>query len=117
MPAINPFPEGYAKTLLSLAGFTVTESFKLTNQYWPACDRYREDIQDSPWWAFKTQHGVIVIGWRKRVIEIDWRFTAYRGKVTSDNVTQVDGSLAHAWSPIKAIEYLTFLKETLDATV
>lgn len=48
---------------------------------------------------------MIRLGWRKRVLEIDWSDTPVRGEVTSDEVTKAD-MMVHAWSYEKAIGYL-----------
>jgi hypothetical protein len=62
-----------------------------------------------PWLLVTTTKGVIKIGWRKRVIYIDWS----QSDVLSDaliifpheNVTKFDRTI-HAWSYEKAKEYL-----------
>lgn len=89
------------EAILTLAGFTIERHWELANGYWPLHPDYDEVRQ--PWWLFKTQVGLIKIGWRKRVIQIDW----YHVKkiVTQDNVTKDEG-MVHAWSDTKAIEYL-----------
>jgi len=69
----------------------------------------------SPWWLVKTKHGLIEIGWRKRVISIDWSDTPIRKHVTKDDVTK-DLTSVHAWSLEKAVEYLkAFRKEPIQA--
>ena len=63
-----------------------------------------------PWFVVTTAVGRIKIGWRKRVIEIDWTDT--RGTADSDTlfpgeaVTKGARSI-HAWSVEKAREYIT----------
>ncbi len=83
------------------AGFnTPTRMYRLVNQY----DPERED----PWWLVKTKHGLIEIGWRKRVISIDWSETPIQKIITEDDVTKSE-TMVHAWSVNKAIEYLISL--------
>lgn len=98
--------EEQAKALFLLAGFNVTRLHRLENKYWP--DAYVEQRQKSPWWLAITEFGPIEIGWRKRVISISWEDTPARVEVTQDDVTKTD-TLVHAWSYVKALEYLTTL--------
>lgn len=67
-----------------------------------------------PWWFVKTQFGWVEIGWRKRVIQINWSdIGGARGiDVTADDVTK-DNFYVHAWSIPKALEYLTTLRKLL----
>jgi hypothetical protein len=70
-----------------------------------------------PWWLIKTEFGLIMIGWRKRVINIDWSDTPGRpsgNTLTADDTTK-DTTVIHAWSELKAIEYLTALKAFLHS--
>jgi hypothetical protein len=57
--------------------FTAVE---IPNQYWPETPDY-DHLRD-PWLRVFTQRGIIVIGWRKNVISIDW----------SDSTMEVPGS-------------------------
>lgn len=98
--------EEEAKALFLLAGFNVTRLHRLENQYWP--EAYVEERKRSPWWLAITEFGPVKIGWRKRVISINWEDTAARVLVTEDNVTK-DTTLVHAYSYPKALEYLTTL--------
>jgi hypothetical protein len=59
-----------------------------------------------PWWLVRTPAGLVQIGWRKRVINIDWSDTDVRTVVTSDDVTKTE-TYVHAWSEAKALEYLS----------
>jgi hypothetical protein len=98
--------EEEAKALFLLAGFNVTRFHRLENQYWP--EAYVEERKRSPWWLALTEFGPIKIGWRKRVISINWEDTPSRVLVTEDDVTK-EPTLVHAWSYVKALEYLTTL--------
>lgn len=62
-----------------------------------------------PWFIVTTQVGLIKIGWRKRVIEIDWSET-HRTKSShelfaSEDVTKGEREI-HAWSYEKARDYI-----------
>lgn len=98
--------EEQAKALFLLAGFTVSRLHRLENKYWP--DAYVEERRRSPWWLAITEFGPIEIGWRKRVISISWEDTPARVVITENDVTK-DLTLVHAYSYVKALEYLTAL--------
>ena len=116
------------KALFLLAGLDIESFYKLENPYWPDCEEYAEVRRKSPWWLVKTKHGLIKIGWRKRVINIDWSDTPYHSGVskfadgrdidalTNDDVTK-DESMVHAWSYAKAVQYLSSLRLRLDQVV
>jgi hypothetical protein len=89
--------------LMVLAGYTITKYWELANAYWPLHPDY-DDVRE-PWWLFLTDRGLIMIGWRKRVINIDWSATPIRKIVTGDNVTK-STDMVHAYSEEKALEYL-----------
>ncbi len=98
------------KALFELAGFGVYEIKPLINGYGydPDDPRWPNDTPLEPWWFVKTGMGWIEIGWRKRVISIDWSETHVRAIVTCDETTKDDHSV-HAWSEEKALEYLKSL--------
>jgi len=102
-----------AKSLLTLAQIPILGVWELPNGYWPRAENYAKLREENPWWLIKTPYGNLVIGWRKRVIQIDWSDFKFRGKVTKDDTTSED-SFVHAWSEIKAAEYITNLKKLID---
>lgn len=120
----NKFDEEQVRALFTLADIKILTLWKLPNGYWPevAPDDWNDHSQvntflryqrlrvDSPWWLVKTNFGLIKIGWRKRVLNIDWSDTEIRVIVTEDDVTK-DKTLVHAWTQLKAVEYLTELKK------
>jgi len=95
------------EAIFEMAGIRILDVRELKNQYWG-------DLPDGayPWWFVKTEVGWIEIGWRKRVISIDWSDTSIRHVVTTEEVTK-STSCVHAWSEEKAIEYLKVLGEQL----
>lgn len=97
-----------AKSLLTLAGFTVEKLWRLENRYWPEHENYDRIRYQNPWWLVKTDFGLIEIGWRKRVISISWEEIDFRGIITEDDVTKTE-TLVHAWSMPSALTYLTSL--------
>lgn len=113
------------KALFLLAGLDMESYYKLENNYWPDCEEYADIRRKSPWWLVKTKHGLIKLGWRKRVISIDWSDTDYRSGVsqfadgrlldelTKDDVTK-DESMVHAYSNHKALQYLSTLRFRLE---
>lgn len=95
------------ESLVTLAGVTYRKVYETPNQYWLG----KNEIK-GPWWLIVTQYGIIRIGWRKRVIEIDWSDTGRSLVVTKDDVTK-EPMLVHAWGYPKALEYLTALWQGL----
>ncbi len=108
---MNRLTELKTKSLFALAGFTVDKIKPLINGYGyhPDDRRWPDGTWMEPWWFVKTEIGWIEIGWRKRVIAIDWTETPVRSMLTQDEVTQ-DVNCVHAWSEEKALEYLKALK-------
>jgi hypothetical protein len=61
----------------------------------------------APWFIARLSFGDIKIGWRKRVIQIDWSDTGrdLSDLFTEENVTKA-GNYIHAWGSEKAVDYL-----------
>lgn len=100
------------ESIFALSGLKQNRMWELANGYWPDAPTY-DDIR-RPWWLVQTEIGLIRIGWRKKVLEIDWESAEFRGLVTEDDVTKGQ-SMVHAWSTVKAVEYLTRLFELAKA--
>lgn len=75
--------------------------------HWDIRNEYHGNAAD--WLLVDTELGMIRIGWRKRVISINWRKTGIR-MVVDDDVTK-DEYGCHAWSYVDAARYLKRLKE------
>lgn len=105
--------EEQVRCLLTLSNIPFSKIWKIENRYWPENDAYADVRKKSPWWLVRTPHGLIEIGWRKHVMQINWEDTPARTIVTQDDVTKED-YLVHAWSYPKAIEYLSVLSRELD---
>jgi len=100
-PKPEPDVEKFAK-LIEVAGFTILKKFHLVNQY-------DSRSEDDPWLMVFTDMGYIIMGWRKRVISIDWEgMPDVRGTITDDDVTK-ENCMVHAWGMEKALTYLTNL--------
>jgi hypothetical protein len=102
----NELPIKELKAMFLVAGLKIVgEPKELKNQYWG-------DLPDGahPWWFVKTQYGWIEIGWRKRVVSIDWSDTPLRVIVTDRDVTKAE-HLVHAYSYPEVVEYLTTLAQ------
>jgi hypothetical protein len=100
------------EALFTLAKIPILKKWDLVNCYWP--DTIAREHGESPWYLIKTQWGLIRIGWRKRVISIDWEDTGLEAPdITADNVTK-DKFLIHAYGEEKALEYLKVLKYRLE---
>lgn len=75
---------------------------------------YTKDRTD-PWYLVMTKWGPIHIGWRKRVLAIDWTGTQVRTIVTTEDVTK-DETMVHAWSLGKAVDYLSAWRRAAQDT-
>lgn len=91
-----------------LSDIHVHRFWELPNNYWPspkvdsksdarevnAFISYQMLRLESPWWLAKTDHGLIEIGWRKRVIHIDWSDTGLESRdLSTDDVTKSNFSI------------------------
>ena len=103
--------EEQVRAIFTLAGIEITGLEKIENEYWP--EAYTEQREANPWWNVMTPVGTIKLGWRKRVLNIDWTDTSVRAIVTKDSVTK-DETHVHAWSMGKAVNYLTEVRRQID---
>jgi hypothetical protein len=87
-----------------LADIDVEKSWNIENGYYG---------READWLLVKTDLGLITIGWRKRVISIDWAETGI-SYLVEDNVTKEE-TMCHAYSYDKAVRYLRGLKEAKPA--
>lgn len=114
---VNEMPEQKSdwkqfEALFTLAKIPIIKKWDLVNRYWPDVIQRREGM--SPWYLIKTQWGLIMIGWRKRVINIDWEDTGLKAEdLTKDEVTKWPEGV-HAYGEEKALEYLKTLKYRLE---
>jgi len=92
----------FFKEIFKEAGIEIVKIANIRNQY---CDC----IECSPWLTVTTKKGDITLGWRKRVINID--FGAMNDTVdiptvfAKEDVTTSSNSI-HAWGKDKCVEYL-----------
>lgn len=96
--------EEQMKSMFCLAGFKILHHWPIQNRYWTG-------LVDNPhpWWLVRLKYGMVEIGFRKRVMSIDWTQTTLRHVVTEDRVTKDDVGV-HAYSVPDAIKYLTTLR-------
>lgn len=105
--------EAQMRAIFLLSGIEIISVFELANGYWPDVPNYAELRRESPWWLVRTAAGLVQIGWRKRVISVDWSDTCVRQVVTPDDVTKED-TMVHAYSYGKAVEYLTTFRRSME---
>lgn len=99
--------EAEVRAIFLLAGLEVESLVRLPNGYLP------EWTERSPWWEVETMGEKVTVGWRKRVIAIDWTATPVRQIVTTDDVTK-DETMVHAWTRGDAVDYLATWKLNLE---
>lgn len=109
--------------VLKDAGFCGYALREIPNEYW--LDGRRGERPAPPWFEVDVpDFGRLKIGWRKRVINIDWsaaRDVAGRkgansdaldgAKLFADEGVTVGRTYVHAWDKEKCVEYLKKLKE------
>ena len=105
------------KAYFSLAGIEILEIEPLVDQYYGGLhdpETFCKRPQECCWWFIQTKVGWIKLGWRKRVVEIDWSYTSIREKVTNDENVTSETNYVHAWDEAKLLEYLRVLKVFID---
>jgi hypothetical protein len=76
--------------------------------------------EDTPWYLIQLPKGTIKIGWRKRVISIDW--SAYMNGIDlselfkKEDVTK-GATMIHAYGVKSATDYLKRIREATIKTV
>ena len=95
------------EALLTIAGFQLNANmYKLING--------RSGHGYPSWYLFETTLGKIQMGWRKRVIHIEWFETGAKiPNLTNDEVTK-DDTYGHAWGYGIALDYLETLHRILS---
>jgi len=89
--------------ILKKAEIPYTKLIAFPSQYYPDPDYF------GPWFWVETPKGRIKIGWRKRVINIDWSKTALGatgGDIVEDPKVTHGHTYVHAWGPDKAVAAL-----------
>lgn len=86
-------------SLFKIAGIDINKTWDIRNGY---------SGSKPDWLLVHTPYGLMTIGWRKRVIEIEWSGT-HMEYIVKDDVTK-DKYMCHAWGYPKAVEYMTDLK-------
>jgi hypothetical protein len=73
----------------------------------------------SPWMRVYTSSGVFLVGWRKRVIELNWEdtiFTSTAEELFKDENTTKDKKMIHAWGYEELQAYLTRIRDSHVST-
>lgn len=103
------------RAVLFAAGFPPgTPMRQIPNGYWRNADR-----PVPPWWRVSSNIGEFEIGWRKRVVSIEFStdhpaWLDLQGLFHDQNVTK-ERALIHAWSAQTASEYLKRIREEFAA--
>lgn len=99
--------------LFQMAGIKIIKLERIRNRYWPDCAEYRQLIENTPWWLVEIDVGVIEIGWRKRVIVIDWSRTGKKlahDALSTEDVTKSSTAI-HAYGYSDAMELLRKIQQ------
>lgn len=94
--------------LFKSAGFETIHVETIDNQYCSEACCYK-----SPWIIVSTIKGRIKLGWRKRVMNLDWSesdIKAVGTELFKGEETTTGKRYIHCWSKNKAIEYLKKLR-------
>ena len=92
-------------SIMRYSDWDVSNYNEIPNEYGCNC----QICKNRPWFIFHTSDGDIKIGWRKRVISIEFMkgFSEFPMSIFEDeDVTKWEKGI-HAWGKEKAIEYLT----------
>lgn len=99
------------RALLDRSGFEGVAMVTIPNEYWK--------YPDSPPWFLFQSHGIpgtIKIGWRKRVINIDWSDTNLALQYLFEGEhTTIENSYVHAHGYEKASEYLLRIASYIES--
>ena len=96
--------------IFHLAGFEIIHTETIDSQYCSESCCYK-----FPWIIATTNLGRIKLGWRKRVMNLDWSqsdITAMGEILFKEEETTKGEKYIHCWSKEKAVEYLKKLKNS-----
>lgn len=96
----------YFSNIFEKAGFTTFFLTAILNEYC-SCEKC------GPWFNIDTPYGKFKIGWRKRVINIEFEGLNLSDLFKEEDVTKGKDHI-HAWGKEKAIEYLKKIRELLS---
>ena len=91
-------------TLFTDAGFKIIHVKEIDNQYSGDACYYA-----NPWVIVTTKAGLITLGWRKRVLNLDWSdsdITADGRELFKEEKTTSGERFVHCWGYDKVVEYL-----------
>lgn len=93
--------------LFGLAGFQSIDMTAVEN-------RYGDAEYGGPWFEVRTEVGVITIGWRRCVMNIDWGATGRNLLELFEDVEGTKGPHSiHAWNASQVVDYLTRIREAV----
>jgi len=97
-----------AKNIFQRARFDLVYIEEIPNEYW--------ETPNDPWLIVTTQFGHFKVGWRKRVIVIDWSRTVletWAAKIFPDENVTMEGKKIHAWGYDKMESYLIQIRNAI----
>lgn len=89
-----------------LAGLEYTEVHKLPNAYWPN--------SPDPWLLFVCDGGTVTMGWRKRVLHVEWTI-GDADAIEDEDLKWISHAsrFFHAWDWIQAVRFLSRVVDQL----
>ncbi len=106
------------EAVFTLCNIEILSIYEIKNQY---CGQ--SCCQDKPWWLVQTKYGMVTIGWRKRVISIEWKLNdplTLHGKETQPKedswVTSWENGV-HAYGYAKVVEYMTNFRYRINEQI
>ena len=97
-----------ARELFRETHFNLVYLEEIPNEYW--------NRPSEPWLLVTTQFGHFKVGWRKRVIVIDWSKTileATAERIFPDEKVTMEGKMIHAWGYDAMKKYLIQIRNCI----
>lgn len=106
------------EAVFTIAGVEISKKWRLVNKYYGDLDApdpsHYPSIVQNPWWLVKIDFGLMItIGWRKRVINIEWDFELadFESLVDNPGDRTICSRHIHAWDLIDASKIVGRLVE------
>ncbi len=100
--------EAEFRTVMHQAGFKYLRFWKIKNEY--GSESYR-----GPWFEIYTDLGKLMLGWNKRIINVDWSATGKKFLHLFEDIKNTKGEgCIHAYGYTEALDFLTRIRKELE---